>query len=69
MRFCSTGRAHNGVDPVDPYVDPFDQGGENSALAGHGQLGPVLADLCGRRDPPVLYRWVSEPPHAAPAVN
>jgi len=38
-----------------PYVDPFDQGGEDSALAGHGQLGPVLADLCGPRDTPVLY--------------
>jgi hypothetical protein len=48
-------RAETDVDPVDPYVDPFDQGGEDSALAGHGQLGPVLADLCGPRDTPVLY--------------
>src|SRR5947208_16004757 len=49
------------VDPVGPYVDPFDQGGEDSALAGYGQLEPVLADLRSPRDTPVLYRWVSEP--------
>src|SRR5207253_6854210 len=35
--------AETDVDPVDPYVDPFDQGGEDSALAGQGQIGPVLA--------------------------
>jgi hypothetical protein len=40
---CWRGRCPQ-VDPVEAYFDPFDQGGEDSALAGHRQLGPVLSD-------------------------
>jgi hypothetical protein len=43
------------VDLVDPHLDPFDQGSEDCTLAGHGQLGPVLADVCGPRDKPLLH--------------
>jgi hypothetical protein len=42
------------VDPVDAHLDPVDQGSEDSTLACHGQLGPVLADICGPRDKPLL---------------
>src|SRR6266481_307639 len=41
------------VDPVGPYVDPFDQGGEDSALAGHGgnagQCLPISVARATRR--------------------
>jgi len=48
-------RAETDVDLVDAHLDPFDQGSEDSTLAGHGQLGPVLADVCGARDKPLLH--------------
>ena len=42
------------VDLVDPHLDPFDQGSEDRTLAGDGQLGPVLADVCGQREKTLL---------------
>ena len=48
-------RAETDVDLVDAHLDPFDQGSEDSMLACHGQLGPVLADVCGARDKSLLH--------------
>ena len=42
------------VDLVDPHFDPFDQGSKDRTLAGNGQLGPVLADVCGPREKALL---------------
>jgi hypothetical protein len=42
------------VDLVDLYLDPFDQSSEDRTLAGDGQLGPVLADVCGQREKTLL---------------
>jgi hypothetical protein len=42
------------VDLVDPHLDPFDHGSEDRTLADDGQLGPVLADVCGQREKTLL---------------
>ena len=42
------------VNLVDLYLDPFDRGSEDRTLAGDGQLGPVLADVCGQREKTLL---------------
>ena len=47
-------RAETDVDLGDPHLDPFDQGGEDSTLAWHWQLGPALPDFGGPRDKPLL---------------
>jgi hypothetical protein len=51
---ASRGWAETDVDLVDPHFDPFDQGSEDHSLAGDGQLGPVLADVCGEREKTLL---------------
>ena len=38
-----------------PFGDALDQGSEDSTLALHRQLGPVLADFCGPRDLSLLH--------------
>ena len=47
-------RAETDIDLVDAHLNPFDQGSEDSTLACHWQLGPVLTDLCSPRGKPVL---------------
>jgi hypothetical protein len=47
-------QAETDVDLVDRHLDPFNQGSEDSTLAGNGQLGPVIAEICGSRDKPLL---------------
>jgi hypothetical protein len=42
------------VDLVEAHLDPFDHGSEDRTLAGDGQLGPVLADVCGQREKTLL---------------
>jgi hypothetical protein len=38
-----------------PCLDPIDQGSEDCTLARYRQLRPVLAEICGPRDKPLLH--------------
>ena len=54
-------RAETYFDPVNPHIDPVDQGSEDSTPACCGELGPALSDLFGSRGKPPLGGRIREP--------